>query len=367
MNKLFSGGYALNVKELIVSAVVSGENLMLISPPGTGKTDMASAAADTVYPNKWIRVDFDPSTPPSVVKGSYDPAQAMQGKLVRITEGTLSDAKIKIAILDEFARTNDATFDACLSVLAPKDIEDWEKPVFIATSNFFPKSERTAALRDRFAMWPHIMVDTLSLVNEIVNIHLLGKDGGNVVDFSTGMPDEHTIIEIRKMIPNNPQLDIVKRIITDLAQEALAQGMNVNNRRIVQWARVIFRASVYYSGTENFSEIPQQVKNTIRTCYPSPDIATFEKWQKVCRVLEDKLVLALEAIKAEAYQKFSRLNNCTPSEKPAILSELGIYLAQAQGDIEKIAGNDIRGIEAKELLAKWFQSAVLGKPFGEVQ
>lgn len=148
------GQYPKDVKLALIASAISGHHCIFVSEPGYGKTEMAHQAAKAVAGEDGrLMIPIDPSTPPEAIRGAWNPASMLQGKLERVVDGTPYDPTIKVVILDEIWRANDVCFDALIHVTGRKDIDQTTRPVFWGTANFVGKQDRTAALRDRFAIW----------------------------------------------------------------------------------------------------------------------------------------------------------------------------------------------------------------------
>jgi len=360
----FVGAYPKVIKEVLTTSAVSGENAMLLSSPGWGKTEMAlqTALGITKSKDNVIFLELDPATPPEVVRGSYDPAQALQGKLVRMLENTPYDPKARIVILDELWRANDVLFDALVHATSNKMANPVTKPVFWGTSNFTGKAERVAALQDRFAIWYYLSTPDLE-IKSIVSAHLNDGDPQNVDgDWAIDLPELKTIESVRQAKPSQSTVDAIQEILYSLADEAMHQSFSINPRRIVQWTAMVYRMGVLETGKSDFTDIPMRARRILRWAYPCPDANTASKWAEVSRVMEDSIGAAIEAYRAEAINKFRKVfKQSDASARAGQVAELGMMLANAESELIKIGGKDARVQEVMSELSNLFGRAVRGE------
>lgn len=328
----FVGNYVQNIKLACIASAVSGHNLMLISQPGWGKTDMVrDAAAAIAGGDGTIYLELDPSTPPDTVKGAYDPAKLLEGQLCRIVTGTPYDPAARVVILDEFWRSSDVIADALIHATNQKAIDQTTRPVFWGTANFVGKAERTEALRDRFAMWYHLEPELN--VRGIVAAHL-NNGTGHDPDFTQGLPSWDVCLDIRRLTPGKTALDLIENRLNVLAVEAQKEGFVINPRRIVQWAEIAFRYSAYVNGTNDFSTLPLNLGTILQWCYPTTDKATAKKWAAVCASIIDQVGSALEAYKAESYKLFQQTAAASSSSNiQDLIMKMGGCLTKAQQEI----------------------------------
>jgi MoxR-like ATPase len=358
----FVGSYTQDFKNLLTASAVSGQNVMTISRPGWGKTEMALQSAKAIDPSGFAFIELDPSTPPEVIRGAYDPAAMLNGQLVRLIKGTPYDPDAHVIILDEIWRANDVVFDALVHATNQKLIDQTTRPVFWGTSNFVGKAERTEALRDRFALW-HYMEGNLD-AEGIVNAHL-NNGTGNDPDWNKDIPSWAECVKIRQQKPTNESEEAVKQMVNNLVDEAIASNFDVNPRRVVQWAEIMFRVSVLYYGSTKFTSVHPNAALLMRYAYPCATKELSIKWHEVAASIADKVGAAIEAYRAIALEKFQEIAKITASgdlsKKTELMGELGQTLAKAQQEFDKIGKGDPRAAAAKSELVEWFSKAVRGE------
>lgn len=308
----FVGEYPKEVKKLFTASLVSGTNTIIISKPGWGKTEMALTIGKNVAPDGTIFIELDPSTPPETIKGAYDPAKMLDGQLERIVKGTPYDPDAKIVILDEIWRANDVVFDSLIHATAPKLVNPIDRPIFWGTANWVNKSERNAALRDRFGLYMFLEGDLNA--EEVVSQQI--NNGMWDLTWADDVPRWEECIRIRKAKPTKKSEDTIKAVISTLVAEAskpadekdLRPRFEVNPRRVGQWAEILFRLSILYHGKANFDDVSQAAE-LLKYAYPLMDKETARAWHEVTASIANSFGSVLDAIVKQCELKAHEIKN----------------------------------------------------------
>ncbi|MBI4641861.1 MAG: AAA family ATPase [Candidatus Tectomicrobia bacterium] len=137
-----------------LAAILAGEHVLFLGPPGTAKSQMARAIAESVRGThyfEWLLTRF--STPEEVF-GPISLKALKEDRFERITTGKLPQAHI--AFLDEIFKSSSAILNALLSIVNERMFHNNGKPVpvplisLIGASNELPQAEDLTALYDRF-------------------------------------------------------------------------------------------------------------------------------------------------------------------------------------------------------------------------
>lgn len=362
----FVGKYTQEFKSVLAASAVSGLHTMSISEPGWGKTEMIRQAALGVcgQENGVVMVNLDPSTPPEVVRGAYDPAKLLNGELSRIVVGTPYDPDAHIIILDEIWRANDVVFDALIHATSQKALDPRKHPVFWASANFVGKSERSEALRDRFGLW--VWLQGSLDARGVAAGHLLN---GNGVDesFQKGLPSWQECEEIKHTQPTARSLDLVQGVIETLTVEAgkttntRKVPFKVNPRRIVHWAELVHRMSVYLTGTNDYQSVPGGATQCLKYAYPATDIETSREWAKVAISIADSVGELIEKWRDVIYGELERASNLDLTQRTLKIGNLGQKISEAEKELKSRGGSDPRVQEALTQFMSWFTKVVAGQ------
>lgn len=143
------------IARLMVVALLAGENLVLIGPPGTAKSALIRTLAKSVncayY--EYLMTRF---TEPNEIFGPVDINAFREGEYRRRTAGMLPTAEI--AFLDEVFKANSAILNALLTLLNERLYVHGNHRVEVpllslfGASNEVPEDEALGALYDRFLL-----------------------------------------------------------------------------------------------------------------------------------------------------------------------------------------------------------------------
>lgn len=140
---------------LLMLGMLSGENALLIGPPGTAKSQLARAFSQLFGTEHWFEYLLTRFTTPDELFGPVSLQELKRDQYVRKTSGYLPAAQF--AFLDEIFKANSAILNALLSILNERvyfngrEREAVPLQFLIAASNELPDDdEQLAALYDRF-------------------------------------------------------------------------------------------------------------------------------------------------------------------------------------------------------------------------
>lgn len=147
-----------DVKKQIRSALIAKRNIILIGPPGVGKTTLARSVAKLMPDKKFVRVQGSPDLTAEDLIGDIDPIKALEfGPLSQqaFTPGKVFKADKGILFFDEVNRCSEKLQNALLQILEERtatissyDVDFDADVTFIATMN--PEDSSTEPLSDVF-------------------------------------------------------------------------------------------------------------------------------------------------------------------------------------------------------------------------
>src|SRR3954468_5314462 len=143
------------IVDLMGVALVAGENLFLLGPPGTAKSALVYELGRRLEGRtfEYLLTRF---TEPNELFGPFDIRKLREGELVTNTEGMLPEASL--VFLDELLNANSAILNSLLGALNERVFrrggETRRLPMLMAVgaSNRLPEEEALNALFDRFLM-----------------------------------------------------------------------------------------------------------------------------------------------------------------------------------------------------------------------
>ena len=143
------------IVDLMGVALVAGENLFLLGPPGTAKSALVYELGRRISGRtfEYLLTRF---TEPNELFGPFDIRKLREGELVTNTEGMLPEASL--IFLDELLNANSAILNSLLMVLNERVFRRGRETrplpalVVVAASNRLPEDDALGALFDRFLL-----------------------------------------------------------------------------------------------------------------------------------------------------------------------------------------------------------------------
>lgn len=160
-----------------LAALVAGQHLLIIGPPGTAKSQLAGALCAAIEGARgfdWLLTRF---TTPEELFGPVSLAALEQDRYERLTAGKLPEAHV--VFLDEVFKASSAILNALLTVLEERRFHNGPRAVevplvtLIGASNELPEEEALHALYDRFML--RVVVDYIEQDFRFMQLLTLGE------------------------------------------------------------------------------------------------------------------------------------------------------------------------------------------------
>lgn len=147
-----------DVVDLMTICAVAQEPLLLVGPPGTAKSELATKFRDAlgIPDDEYFEYMLTRFTEPSEVFGPIDVQGLREGRYTRRIRGKLPTARM--VFLDEVFKSSSAILNALLTVLNERKFYQDGRPrpvalrILLAATNEIPEHAELDALRDRFTL-----------------------------------------------------------------------------------------------------------------------------------------------------------------------------------------------------------------------
>ncbi len=249
------------VIEMATLCATLGEPLLLLGPPGTGKSLLCSRFAESLNISANDRFEYllTPFTEPSELFGPIDLNALKEGRFIRKPQGSLPHAKV--AFLDEVFKANSAILNALLGILNNGVYYEEGQPrqarlkILFAASNELPRDRSLAALSDRFTLkipvhnthgdhWDELLRRGVELENERVSgVHSWRQGAATYIDLlkvrrylQLALAQEADDESLRDYFFPPPLMALWRRLITSLE---LDLGLYISDRKLIKIYRLI--------------------------------------------------------------------------------------------------------------------------------
>ncbi|MEG2891847.1 MAG: AAA family ATPase [Clostridium sp.] len=236
------------VIENSIKALITGQCVLLIGPPGTAKSALVNELCGRITKGRYFSWLLNRTSDPSEILGPFSIKQMENDKFVRVTKSKLPEAEI--VFLDEVFKCNEPTLNILLPLVNEKvfynDGIAVDVPLIslFAASNEFPEEDSLMAFYDRmiFRMYVDYVSDVQNKLAMLKNFIKSDKKSENT---TTVTIDE---ISILKQSLNYVEIsdDILKEYIS-LMNALLREGVIVSDRRQNECLKVL-RANAMLNG-----------------------------------------------------------------------------------------------------------------------
>ena len=201
-----------DTKKQLKSALMTDRHVILIGPPGVGKTTIAKQIADIVGNKCFVRVQGSPDLTAEDLIGDIDPVSAIKhGPLSKeaFVKGKIFKANKGVLFFDEVNRCSEKLQNALLQALEERkvtigsyDVDFDANFIFIGTMN--PEDTSTEPLSDvfldRFDLIPMTYPESKAIEQKIVL-----EKGQKLIDFPENLLDG--VLEFIRRLRNDERVE----------------------------------------------------------------------------------------------------------------------------------------------------------------
>lgn len=227
--------------ELMVLGAVAGEHLLVIGPPGTGKSAVVRRVAASLGGN-YFEYLLGRFTEPSELFGPVNLNKLRDGLVETDTAGMLPEADV--AFLDEVFLGSTAILNTLLGVLNERQFRRGHTRlrcplrICVGAANGLPEDEGLAAFADRFLL--HTFVEPVA-DNRLEDLLAGGWEMGRRTVAARAGLDR---LDILSGAVNAVDMAAVRPALAHAVRQLRQAGIELSDRRIVRSQRLVAAAAV---------------------------------------------------------------------------------------------------------------------------
>jgi MoxR-like ATPase len=253
IESLFSGRGT--VVELMKLALICREHVLLLGPPGSGKSELVMRFARGIQAQSSFQYLLTRFTEPAELFGPIDIGQFKTGRFHIITEGMLPRAEI--AFLDEVFQASSAILNTLLTLIHERTFHNGteSQPVplisLFGASNELPDDSNLLAFSDRFVLRMQLEMIPDSALGDLI-------DKGWNLEMEHMRPQEATAtawVNPQMLARLNAQLsqisiEPIRTQYIEIIRRLRAEGVVLSERRIVKCLKLIRGAALLKGRSE---------------------------------------------------------------------------------------------------------------------
>lgn len=237
--------------DAVLTALVAGEHVLLVGPPGTGKSMLADAVCDVLHGSKFTYL-MSKFTQPEEIFGPLSLKALQNDEYVRVTKGRLPEAEV--VFLDEIFKASSPILNTTLKCLNERVYDDGRgvksipMQMCIGASNEWPSNDDAntlSALFDRFLIRRTVKPVSTKSGKEKLRYGTFEKRAFTPISISE-------VSQARKESAAIPVSDEAKVAFEQIIRELNREGIFPGDRR-EQKAVKVLRAVAWLSGSDAVS------------------------------------------------------------------------------------------------------------------
>ena len=240
--------------KLMELAIVTGTNLLMLGPPGSGKSALTYEMCGRIENANYFQWMLNKTSDPSEILGPFSVKEMENDKFMRITTGKLPEAHI--AFMDEIFKSNAPTLNALLTIMNEHIFYNDGKPVEVPLISMFgasnepPEDESLDAMYDRFIFRMNVQYIHDAANKKRMHSNYVDNRAGllNMVNKTTITLEEVQALQAAAKTVKVPK-DIINkfiRLISDLDRQAV----HISDRRQNECFKVM-QGSAVLAGRNN--------------------------------------------------------------------------------------------------------------------
>ncbi|MDO5707579.1 MAG: AAA family ATPase [Andreesenia angusta] len=290
-----------------IKALVTGQTVLLIGPPGTAKSALATELCRRIDHGRYFSWLLNRTSDPAEILGPFSIKEMENDKFIRVTKNKLPEAEI--VFLDEVFKCNEPTLNILLPIINEKVFYNDGNPIpvplitMFAASNEFPEEESLMALYDR--MIYRMYVDYIGDVeNKMLMLKRSLKRGKNQSQTMISLDEINYLREALDEIEVSE--DILKEYIY-LMNALLQEGVIVSDRRQNEALKVLKANALLNKRekviTEDFNSLRDVLWNDLSDMEIIDEVlkerllSPFEKEYNTLRERYDNILISTKNIK----------------------------------------------------------------------
>jgi MoxR-like ATPase len=234
------------VIEGLLCALLAGQHVLLVGPPGTGKSELAHELCRRVGGANYFQWLLTRFTTPEELFGPVSLKALENDRYTRVTEGKLPGAHV--AFLDEVFKASSAILNTLLSLMNERVFHNGPQPTpvplitLVGATNELPDEEELLALSDRFLL----RYEVGYLKEEFLFLRMLSLEEPNS---RSGI----TLEQLRSLREAADRVRVPERLKKDLLElrrQLNEKGVQASDRRYRQALSLLKARATLYGRTQ---------------------------------------------------------------------------------------------------------------------